>query len=88
MTDWRLAPRCWLPHAVCGQGPARIIVAVPVAAPEACEEFHEHVDEAVCAATPEPFYAVGIWYEDFSQTSDEEVRELLERAARKMWAET
>jgi putative phosphoribosyl transferase len=63
------------------QRPKRIIVAVPVASREACEEFRRHVDEIVCAKTPEPFYAVGAWYEDFSQTFDAEVRELLERAA-------
>jgi len=63
------------------QKPRRIVVAVPVAAPDACEEFQAHVDEVICAFTPEPFHAVGIWYEDFSQTSDTEVRELLERAA-------
>jgi putative phosphoribosyl transferase len=68
-------------RAVRAQQPMRIIVAVPVASREACEEFREHVDEVVCAATPEPFYAVGVWYEDFSQTSDGEVRELLKRAA-------
>jgi predicted phosphoribosyltransferase len=62
--------------------PAKIIVAVPVAAPETCDEFRSEVDEVVCAVTPEPFMAVGLWYEDFSQTSDEEVRELLEKAAR------
>ena len=60
----------------------RIIVAVPVASQNTCEECRAHVDGMVCAFTPEPFYAVGIWYEDFSQTSDAEVRELLERAAR------
>ena len=59
------------------QGPARIVVAVPVAAPETCEEFKTEVDEAVCAATPRMFNGVGRWYEDFSQTSDEEVHELL-----------
>jgi len=63
------------------QRPKRIIVAVPVASREACEEFRRHVDETVCAETPEPFYSVGSWYENFSQTSDAEVRELLERAA-------
>jgi putative phosphoribosyl transferase len=62
--------------------PAKIIVAVPVAAPETCDEFRTEVDQVVCAVTPEPFLAVGVWYSDFSQTSDEEVRELLERAAR------
>ena len=63
------------------QGPARIVVAVPVASPDTCELLKAHVDEVVCAATPEPFYAVGLWYRDFSQTTDEEVRELLQRAA-------
>lgn len=60
--------------------PARLIVAVPVAAASTCEEFRCEVDEVVCAFTPEPFHAVGLWYEDFSQTTDEEVRNLLERA--------
>jgi putative phosphoribosyl transferase len=59
------------------QNPARIVIAVPVAAPSVCDDFRREVDEIVCAATPEPFYAVGIWYEDFSQTTDEEVRHLL-----------
>jgi putative phosphoribosyl transferase len=63
------------------QGPARIVVAVPVAAPDTCELLKAYVDEVVCAATPEPFYAVGFWYRDFSQTTDEEVRELLGRSA-------
>jgi len=60
--------------------PARLIVAVPVAAAATCAEFRYEVDEVVCAATPEPFHAVGLWYEDFSQTTDVEVRDLLERA--------
>jgi len=60
--------------------PARIVVAVPIAAPATCAEFQGEVDEVVCARTPEPFYAVGLCYEDFAQTTDEEVRELLERA--------
>jgi predicted phosphoribosyltransferase len=63
------------------QRPARIVVAVPVGAPETCAEFQTEADDAVCARTPEPFYAVGMWYRDFSQTTDEEVRKLLERAA-------
>jgi predicted phosphoribosyltransferase len=62
------------------QGPKRIVVAVPVGAADTCAEFANEADEAVCARTPEPFYAVGLWYEDFTQTTDEEVRELLERA--------
>jgi putative phosphoribosyl transferase len=60
--------------------PARVVVAVPVAAKETCEEFEDVVDETVCAVTPRPFHAVGLWYDDFSQTSDEEVRELLASA--------
>jgi predicted phosphoribosyltransferase len=64
------------------EGPRRIVVAVPVAAPEACEDFRHEVDDVVCAATPEPFQAVGLWYDDFSQTSDEEVHALLDRAER------
>ena len=66
------------------QNPARLVVAVPVAARETCDEFRDEVDEVVCAITPEPFHAVGLWYEDFSQTTDEEVRELLQRAAREL----
>jgi predicted phosphoribosyltransferase len=62
------------------QGPARIVVAVPIATPETCKNLEPEVDEIVCAVTPEPFYAVGLWYRDFSQTTDEEVRELLEGA--------
>jgi putative phosphoribosyl transferase len=61
--------------------PARIVVAVPVAARETCAQLRREVDEVVCARTPEPFFAVGEWYDDFSQTSDEEVRDLLERSA-------
>jgi putative phosphoribosyl transferase len=67
-------------------GPARIVVAVPVASPDTCKLLEEYVDETVCAATPEPFYAVGLWYRDFSQTTDEEVRELLERSAAEVGA--
>jgi predicted phosphoribosyltransferase len=62
--------------------PAKLVVAVPVAAPETCDEFRDEVDDVLCPVTPEPFLAVGVWYEDFSQTSDEEVRELLEAAHR------
>lgn len=63
------------------QKPAKIIVAVPVSASETCQEFQSKVDEVVCAATPSPFYSVGLWYEDFPQTTDEEVRDLLDKAA-------
>jgi putative phosphoribosyl transferase len=64
------------------QGPARLVVAVPVASPSTCDDLRVEVDDIVCAQTPEPFYAVGSWYEDFTQTSDEEVHALLEQAAR------
>jgi len=67
--------------AVRERRPARVVVAVPVAAAQTCDEFRDDVDEIVCAVTPRPFHAVGVWYEDFSQTSDEEVRELLAQAA-------
>jgi predicted phosphoribosyltransferase len=63
------------------RGPARIVVAVPVGAPETCAALREIADEVVCAYEPERFAAVGLWYADFSQTSDEEVRQLLVRAA-------
>jgi erythromycin esterase-like protein/adenine/guanine phosphoribosyltransferase-like PRPP-binding protein len=62
--------------------PARIVVAVPTASPETCEELKAEADDVVCAITPEPFLAVGHWYEDFSQTTDEEVRDLLARPQR------
>ncbi len=66
--------------AVRRQNPARIVVAVPVAAPDVCEEFRTLVDEVECAINPEAFHAVGLWYENFEQTTDEEVRALLEEA--------
>lgn len=62
------------------EGPARVIVAVPVAARETCAAFRDIADDIVCAVTPEPFHAVGLWYEDFSQTTDDEVRDLLDRS--------
>ena len=62
------------------QQPARIVVAVPVSAQETCDEYRIGVDEIICAITPERFLGVGRWYLDFSQTTDEEVRDLLERA--------
>ena len=61
--------------------PARLVVAVPVAAAETCRAMRREADEVVCALTPEPFFAVGLWYDDFTQTSDDEVRELLAGAA-------
>jgi predicted phosphoribosyltransferase len=63
------------------RGPARIVVAVPTAARETCDQLRREVDNVICAITPEPFHAVGLWYEDFSPTTDEQVRELLARAA-------
>jgi putative phosphoribosyl transferase len=68
-------------EAVRQHGPARVVVAVPVGAPSTCAEFTGLADEIVCARMPEPFSAVGQWYHDFSQTSDEEVRALLEEHA-------
>lgn len=66
------------------QHPARIVVAVPTASKEACEGLRGEVDQMVCGITPEPFYGVGKWYEDFRQTTDEEVRVLLEEANRQV----
>jgi predicted phosphoribosyltransferase len=60
--------------------PRAIIVAVPVAAPSTCDDLRAEVDDIVCLRTPEPFQAVGLWYEDFAQTSDAEVRALLDEA--------
>jgi len=68
-------------QAVKQHGPSRVIVAVPVGAPETCRDLREYADEVVCVSMPERFSAVGQWYERFDQTSDDEVRELLTRAA-------
>jgi predicted phosphoribosyltransferase len=68
-------------EAVRAEYPAQVIVAAPVASREACEMLAEVADRVVCVDTPEPLYGVGMWYEDFSQTSDEEVLDLLRRAA-------
>lgn len=70
------------------QQPARIVVAVPVAAGHICDEFRSEMGEVVCPVTPEPFLAISLWYRDFTQTTDEEVRDLLARAARKPSAAT
>ena len=64
------------------QKPARIIVAVPVAPPSTCDQLRAEVDEVVCPLSPEPFDGVGRWYESFRQTSDAEVRWLVEEASR------
>jgi predicted phosphoribosyltransferase len=58
--------------------PARLVVAAPVAPPQTCDDLRTIAEDVVCAVTPDPFYAVGLWYEDFGQTTDAEVRELLE----------
>ena len=70
--------------AVRAHAPARVVVAVPVGAPSTCEEFADITDETVCARMPEPFSAVGSWYRDFSQTTDQEVRALLDEHARRL----
>lgn len=70
-------------HALRELRPTKIVIAVPVAPPEACARLAYEVDEIVCVATPEYFRAVGEFYDDFSQTSDEEVISLL-AANRKM----
>lgn len=58
-------------------GPAEIVVAVPVAARESCDEFRHMADYCICAATPDPFYGVGLWYRNFEPTTDDEVRRIL-----------
>jgi putative phosphoribosyl transferase len=67
-------------EAVRQEGPRRVVVAVPVASPDACDAFRDVADDTVCAVTPEPFHSVGLWYDDFSQTTDDEVHDLLARA--------
>lgn len=62
------------------EGPAQVIVAVPVGAPDTCDALRELADDVVCAITPEPFYAVGLWYADFSETTDDEIHDLLAHA--------
>ena len=68
--------------AIRQQQPSHLTVAVPVGAAETCELLRADADEVVCAATPSPFRAVGLWYQDFPQASDDEVRTLLEAARR------
>lgn len=87
LIDDGLATGASMRAAVAGlraQNPKRIVVAVPTAAPETCDEFQSEVDEVVCAITPEPFLGVGRWYDDFSQTTDEGVRLFLEDARRQL----
>ena len=61
------------------EGPAKLVVAVPTGAEESCDDLRPLVDELICLAKPHPFYAVGLWYDDFAPTTDDEVRELLAR---------
>lgn len=68
------------------QKAGRIIVGVPVAPPSTIEELRKEVDEVVCVSTPEFFIAISLWYDEFPQTSDDEVRELLEKAEKNMRA--
>jgi predicted phosphoribosyltransferase len=69
-------------RALRSEGVGRIVAAVPVASPEACEQLGEEADDVICAVTPEPFNAVGLWYQDFSQTTDDQVKEWLAHANR------
>ena len=64
------------------QGPERIVIAVPAASPDTTAGLSAEADEVVCVITPEPFVAVGYWYDDFSQTADAEVRDLLAQQQR------
>lgn len=68
--------------AVRQQGPTQLVVAVPVAPPSTIASLSEEVDEVVCPATPEPFFGIGLWYDEFEQITDEEVRTLLNRVWR------
>jgi predicted phosphoribosyltransferase len=83
LVDDGLATGASMRAAVSGlraRNPQKIVVAVPTASPETCEQFENEVDEVVCAVTPQPFFGIGYWYDDFSQTTDEEVRQILEKA--------
>ncbi|MEA2295844.1 MAG: hypothetical protein QOE86_3483, partial [Solirubrobacteraceae bacterium] len=64
-------------HAIRQDDPAKIVVAVPVADPDVCEGLRKLADEVVCLSTPRPLRSVGSWYDDFSQLTDEDVREML-----------
>jgi predicted phosphoribosyltransferase len=64
------------------QGPRQIVVAVPVGAPAVCAEFEDEADEVICVRSPESLWAIGRWYDDFSPTTDDEVREKLDRSLR------
>jgi putative phosphoribosyl transferase len=85
LVDDGLATGATMRAAVAGlrrQEPARVVVAVPIAAAETCAELQAEADEVICALTPRPFHSVGLWYQDFTQTTDDEVRDLLARAPR------
>lgn len=82
--DWPLDRPCAAVQALRRYEAGRLVVAVPTAAVQTCEALAPEVDEIVCAITREPFYAVGLWYDEFPQTSDQEVRDLLARA--RTWA--
>jgi predicted phosphoribosyltransferase len=87
LVDDGLATGASMRAAVTGlraHAPARIVIAVPTAAPEICDAFKFEVDEMICAMTPDPFDGVGRWYEDFSQITDEQVRTFLEEATRQL----
>ncbi len=77
------ATMCAAVRALRQQSPARLIVAIPVAPLETCQELDAEVDQLVCLMTPADFRAIGVWYEDFQQTTDAEVRELLAQAERR-----
>src|SRR5262249_16706125 len=66
------------------RGATKIVMAVPVGPPDTCEELAQEADEAICLSTPPFFQAVGQYYQDFSQTSEDDVRQLLTRAAREI----
>lgn len=70
------------------QKPRKLIAAVPVSSPQICDPFQLEVDEAICAETPQPFYSVGLWYDKFEQTTDAEVRDLLNRANNQQLSQT
>jgi putative phosphoribosyl transferase len=71
-------------EALRASNPSGITVAVPTAAPETCESFTNLVDEVVCVVTPQPFGGVGMWYDSFPQTTDEEVRSILHKAEERL----
>jgi putative phosphoribosyl transferase len=84
LVDDGLATGASMQAAVAGlkaQEPKSIVVAVPTAATETCEAFEQQVSQVICVFTPQPFYGVGLWYKDFSQTTDEEVQSLLAESA-------